>query len=535
MKKRLYVRHGLLIVILLMALPAVSCAEIALMDGKLTLSGFIKNTTYYRTSTYSREFDKGKEKSPGGINRDNHDSNFTFSNFSALLEVLYTVQEDQQSSLRLFASMQPWYEASSTFDKKNRRSLYTKHRKEYQYPTKFEDWVSEAYVDYTTGPWQVRVGKQIVIWGQLDMNRVADVVNPLDLRRGVPGIDTWEEVKQGLWMIRTFYQSQLPGNLLFEFIFNPGDYKAIRLSYEGTHWGPEYFKNVAGTERDRGYFSWQHEKFIQDEPGWSLSNYEFGGRVQGFTWNIDWTLIYWNALDDGPSNINVARSIQLAGDYFGGGPLPSPHSYGKVYKYKRFQTIGGTAQTFTVPLKDTVWRLEWFWEIDRPITKGLQGNPLSLYDGNDRCNILGIALQANWYWRIPWFTRHVGKGQQLQTSLTYFNERVLDYDKDMILFERFYKPGSSTMESLTLFIMQQMFNASWTFVFIGNYFPQNGRWMAVPTLTYMFADSGPFSGFRFDMGVKLYGGAQHKYFNRNMLSHMMDHKDSVILRLRYEF
>ncbi len=57
------------------------------------------------------------------------------------------------------------------------------------------------------------------------MQRVADVVNPLDLRLGVPGVDNWEEIKKGLWMIRTTYQSSLPGNLIFENIINPGYYQ----------------------------------------------------------------------------------------------------------------------------------------------------------------------------------------------------------------------------------------------------------------------------------------------------------------------
>ena len=100
----------------------------------------------------------------------------------------------------------------------------------YQFPQKIDDVITELYTDYINGPWQVRTGKQIVIWGQLDMSRVADVVNPLDLRWGVPGVDTWEEVKQGLWMIRTFYQSQLPGNLLFEFILNPGYYTSFQAA-----------------------------------------------------------------------------------------------------------------------------------------------------------------------------------------------------------------------------------------------------------------------------------------------------------------
>ena len=86
-----------------------------------------------------------------------------------------------------------------------------------------------------------------------------------------------------------------------------------------------------------------------------------------------------------------------------------------------------------------------------------------------------------------------------------------------------------------MFFMQQMFNASWTFVFLGSYAPQIQKWMAVPSFTYMFADSGPFSGFRADIGAKLYGGAKRKYGEKTMLSHAMADRGSLILRLRYEF
>ena len=101
--------------------------------------------------------------------------------------------------------------------------------------------------------------------------------------------------------------------------------------------------------------------------------------------------------------------------------------------------------------------------------------------------------------------------------------------------DRNYKPDSSTAESWTLFFMQQMFNASWTFVFIGNYYPQIQKWMAVPSFTYMFADSGPISGFRADLGVKFYGGAKRKYKDTTGLSNAYSDKGSLILRLRYEF
>ena len=56
--------------------------------------------------------------------------------------------------------------------------MYSKDRHYYQFPQKLDDVIGELYTDYINGPWQVRIGKQIVIWGQLDMSRVADVVNP---------------------------------------------------------------------------------------------------------------------------------------------------------------------------------------------------------------------------------------------------------------------------------------------------------------------------------------------------------------------
>jgi len=536
MEKRLVFALTLSMLVLLLAVPSTSQAEIALMDGKLILSGFVKNTTYYRLNGYDREFDKSS-----GVS--NHDTRFDFSNFSALIEILYTIKEDQESTLRIFSSFKGWYEAATRYDDNLHRHMNREDRREYQYPDRFEeDMIAEMYIDYTTGPWQVRVGKQIVIWGQLDINRVADVVNPLDLRWGVPGVDTWEEVKQGLWMIRTFYQSQLPGNLLFEFILNPGDYRSIELPYEGTHWGPFWFKqNPFPANRDRGYWSWMTAKWEDDEPSrFALDNIEWGGRIQGFTYNIDWAFIYWNALSDGASSADAGRAVQHAGIYFdtigflGGGPTQPRQPKWTVYKYKRYQTIGGTAQTFTTFVKDTVWRLEWFLEIGSPLVKGIDGNTAGIYKATRR-NILGVALQANWYWTIPWFTRAVGKGQQMQTALTYFSERVFSYDNDLCLADRFHGPGESTADSVSLFIMQQMFNASWTFIFIGSYYTRIEKWMAVPSFTYMFADSGPFSGFRFDIGLKLYGGPKYHYSAINALSRDTNQRDSVILRLRYEF
>ena len=527
MVRSLFCTLTLVMLALFLAIPATSHAEIDLMDGKLILSGFVKSTNYYRLNGYDREFKTGT----GGL--DNHKSHWDFSNFSAYIEGLYTIKDDQESTIRIFGGFKAWYMATPDYDSEVGDSMYSKDRRGYRAPDEFDDLVSELYLDYINGPWQVRTGKQIVIWGQLDMSRVADVVNPLDLRWGVPGIDTWEEVKQGLWMIRTFYQSQLPGNLLFEFILNPGYFASFKLPYEGTHWGSESFKYKNIANRENGFFSWMQNKWFKDEPQtWDLDNYEIGGRVQGYTWNIDWTFLIWNALQDAPGNVNVTEAVAFNGDYFMG-PQPKYSDYDTVYRYKRYTTIGGTAQTFTNFL-NTVWRLEWFYENDSPVCLGLGGNTSNLYD-NDRADILGIALQGNWNIEIPWVTRVIGTGKQASLNFTYFRETILDYDKDMCLVNRNYRQGKDNAESYSLFFMQQMFNASWTLVFIGNYYPQLHKWMAVPSFTYVFADSGHFSGLRADLGAKFYGGGKHKYNRENMVSNAYAQKRSLILRLRYEF
>ena len=187
-------------------------------------------------------------------------------------------------------------------------------------------------------------------------------------------------------------------------------------------------------------------KFFDDEPStWALDNYEIGGRVQGYTYDIDWTFIVWNAKQDLPNNSNITRMQQFLGAYFDTinyPETPNPGDFGTVFKYKRYTTFGGTAQTFTNFL-NTVWRLEWFYEDESPTFKGLYGNGSYVY-ANDRVDILGVALNGNWNLDIPWWTDVIGTGKQASLSLTYFFETVLDYEKDLRLEDRYYKPGQST-------------------------------------------------------------------------------------------
>ncbi len=495
-------------------------ATIKLYDDKLILSGFVKETVYIRTSLSERE-------------KEYRDMALDFAKTSVYLEGLYTIKESSDYTLRFFAGFKWWYESASGFlDDNLSRHIHHRHRKDYVSPRSFDDDIlTEAYVDFIKGPLQIRLGKQIVIWGQLDVDRVADVVNPVDLRWNVPGVDTWEEIKKGLWMIRTIYQTELPGNLIFEGIFNPGYFQEFRLPYDGTHWGAPYEEPFGAP--GIGIFGWQQEKFHRDAPTWNLSkNYEWGLRVRGYTLGVDWTLLYWNALSDSPvANPNrlgdfsmqyISAAIRAASR--GGTIQPGDWPDYKVYYYKRMQTLGGTAQYYASWFRGAILRLEWFYNFGQPFNSGGRGEATDIDDWTRR-DTWGVAVSYSDKFRIPYWTEKIGTGKMLDMTITFLYDKIRDNHHDLYKSSLNHRPGDSSAESISLFLMQMMFNGEWTFVFTGSYKPRITKFFGAATVTYSF----PGSHWYADMGYKFYG-ARHGYTYGTYHD-----KDAVILRLRYEF
>ncbi len=527
MTKKKYVKAVMICLLVVAVSASTAFARISLFDGTLVLNGFVKETAYIRTSMQDRE-------------EQYHDSPLDYLKTSALIEALYSVKEGRDLTVRVFGGMKWWYEAAPRLDDELRRHIPHRFRKDYISPQSFDDDVlTEAYIDIIKGPLNVRIGKQIVIWGQLDMDRCADVVNPLDLRHGMPGIDSWEEIKRGIWMIRARYSTDLPGNLILEAIFNPGDYKMTLLPDDGTHFGaPYHMANQFQPAQGMGLTHWQFEKMRRDEPGWNLSeNYEFGFRVRGYSLGVDWTLLYYNSLQDGPianpyratpftlQYLTAAIRASIDGSHINPGDWPDY----EVYKYKRSSVIGGTMQKYISEgtlIRGSILKVEWFYEIGTPFNKGDRGEKASIY-GETRRDVAGFAV--NWYqkFRIPGITQsRVCTGKQFEVSLTYFWEKILNNDHDLVKDMRYHRPGDSVAESISLWMMQQMFNATVNFVFTGYYKPRIDKWMAVPTLQYIF----PGKHWRAEAGLALYGGAKNDYTHG-----VYDHKDSIIVRLRYEF
>jgi len=536
MKKDLLRVLTVLSVALLMSVCSVqnASAVFELFDGKLEVSGFIKETCYIKTAKFDRNYDHGPA--------DGRDSRVDFLMTSVYLEQLWNIQEDPFGwNVRFFLGLRYWWEKAPLINDQIRHQMWHNQRRRYITPRDFEvDMLTECYIDIQKGPWQVKVGKQIVIWGQNDVGRVADVVNPLRLTHGVPGVDTWEEVKQGLWMIRAFYQSDLPGNLLFEFIFNPGDHKfGDPFGYTGTHWGDPYFKDAQfAPGQEPGFGAYVQEKMRRDNPTWDLDEtYALGGRIMGQTGNFNWTLLVWNRRADTPvpnaKGIALGQTYALAGlgTMLLGLPYQMPaFPSDDCFDFKRYTTLGGTVMTEWAWLHYTTWDLEWFYEIGSPLPESTDGTTANIYD-TTRKDIFGFSLKVGDRFRMPDFMNNLlGTTKKVDWTFTYFYEKVFSHEHELVLNDRYHKQHDSVADGISFWMKIELFNSSFAFVHLSSYYLQTCGQMHVPSLVYYFPQSVLNGGLRFTIGAKIYLRQKHDAMYTNY-----DKKDSLLLRLSYEF
>lgn len=365
------------------AVPAGSSAAIMLFEDKLRVKGSVYQFGMYGTRL--------KDEDEQYRNTD-----FSLMRTKGTLELLYKAVEAQQMTANLFGFFQWWHEAVPDFDGAVQRSMTSRARRRYQGPyERADDWINELYVDMYSGPWNIRLGKQLVFWSEVEMVRTIDRVNPLDLRYTTPGIDPWDEMKLGLWMLRVFYTSDLPGQLVFEGIWTP-DFQRVRTPIEGTPMGsspspPIVFGPRAGKILPYGLNAATDDMFRKDAPKLSLHNTTFAFRIRGTSevavgYLLDWTISWYHGMNTTP----VARSGADLGDpslsntntltlngylnklalsrVFGAANLPQPSK--RFWEYKYFDAIGASGQAF-IPWLKGVLRGEVSYEIGVPENKAL--------------------------------------------------------------------------------------------------------------------------------------------------------------------
>lgn len=350
-------------------------AVIPLFDGRLMLKGSMDEVWILRTHIPRQE-------------KSHHNSNVGLMMSSARFESLATLVQQGDLTINFQSILRYYYEAITDLDREMHDALFPHDRYQYQFPGYYhDDVVNEAYLDIIKGPWDIRIGKQIVTWGETALERTSDVVNPLDLRYGNPALFPFEDLKIGLWMLRTFYQTKLPGNLLIETIFSPGDHQMMRLPVEGTNWGTGLTNFHDPVLRGFGnyLFTMLQNSWKDQAPNRlrSIKNYQWGMRLTGLTFGANWTLQYFDMIDWLPVG-DPDKANQLAYAYINNfvDYKPTPHvpgPKGRIWKYHRTRYAGATVQYFEEKYLKGVIRGEFCFQIkQRYNTRNIDGKRITI-------------------------------------------------------------------------------------------------------------------------------------------------------------
>jgi hypothetical protein len=529
MKKNILL--GLLVIILLVLLVPRFSAAFYLMDDKLRVKGSI-----YEFMIYGVDIDKKNSSYY-------QNTNFGLMKTKGTLELLLKAYECQDTLLNLFGFFKWYHESVPDFDGNYRRSLTAENRRLYQEPTyDQDDWINELYADFYKGPWNIRLGKQIVFWSEVELVRTIDQVNQLDLRYTVPGIDPWDEMKLGLWMMRGFYNSQLPGQLVFEVIWVPGDFEGVRTPTEGTFWGspPGPEGPVGMRPFPYGLNAALEKQWRNSKPAVSLKNSEYALRIKGNSevfifktpYLLDWSLSYFRAMNNTPvvknrymDDVN-SYNLALANRRQAGDPLPRlPKA--KWWEYRFYNLFGTSVQTFVPSLKG-VLRGEFMYEYHLPKMTADPKEDAPSYSkaitGKATRDVVNLGVTYDRPIRWPWLQSQqwLGANGILDTSFGWYEQWKLgDVNKIRETFG--YQKHSSTNFS---FMTRTSFNNN-AFTFVYRMLWNTEKWgYASTTLSYT-----PGAHFRYEVGYMFFQ-AHDPWSSREAQTR---HNDNIYTKIGYEF
>ena len=256
-------------------------AEIQLTDN-LTLAGWLRHSMAFSMGVMN-PYNKF-----AGTQEDNNWLNLSRSDFRA--ELTYTPSD----IFRFHTKMRVVYDQTNSLDSNlidyNAFPLPGGIRYGGYLRTGNDDIVAEIweiYADLTFDYFWLRMGRQVVSWGEMIGIQILDLINPLDLTwHSNYEIEEYENIKIPLWMIRSRYdiETGVPWftELYVEGFFNPGDTSPA--------WSPG-----PGSPYRIGYSLDSLEDIDYDRRGDEEWGLRLGGRIGQVGWTLNYLSLYADA------------------------------------------------------------------------------------------------------------------------------------------------------------------------------------------------------------------------------------------------
>ena len=155
----------------------------------------------------------------------------------------------------------------------------------------------EAYLHWSRGPFEARLGKQLIRWGKTDQLTPLDVANHQDMRLFV--LEELEERKIPNWMARLRFYA---GDFTLEGVVVPF-FEPNEVDYFGTNWSfyRHLREDLLKSDIPEGFKSFlRNVHVVEDEPANTVKNVQAGARVTTAVKDMDLGLAYFYGFDPMP-------------------------------------------------------------------------------------------------------------------------------------------------------------------------------------------------------------------------------------------
>jgi hypothetical protein len=286
--------------LLLLAAPGKSVAGLKWNDKEIKLSGYINQGVSFGLSGDHADTIDGLQQAP----------------FQALLETRYAIEDN----LRLFVSGKistDWaYDfLSGSSDWSKRR--FKESRDRLYFFDEWDDILNEAHLTWTPGNFNIRIGKQIVLWGEMDNVPVTSIIMPKDGRRGVTDQE-FEAFFRPITLVKGDYYFPISEDWLndlgIELIFNPN---VAFVPSEGAEFGRE----VSGIWAPRanagpGAIIGAYSSNIKEPNSFDSDGFEYGIRVKALMLDTLIQLMGFYGIDNDPVSLVTGSDVTFAPDGF---------------------------------------------------------------------------------------------------------------------------------------------------------------------------------------------------------------------------
>ena len=500
--------------------------------------------------------------------RDTYDAQHGLNSLmtTVLLEGAYKPNDDLKYYGSLMATGDWIYAARANSNSWNSRQ-FNQSREFLQFDDKYWQVLREAHVTWTGKTNMLRVGKQIVKWGEMDGQQIIDTINPVDQRRGFGDVE-FETSVIPIWLLRTEYYPEAKPSWLqdlgIEYVLNPNvDFIPTQETALGNDRGNIWAPNVPG-------LGWKQITFCPPGPpmpgppcmpgSWvpgeaALPPFMTGPVVASRVGSPAEQTISKPSGSDG-----IEHALRIKADfgktlatlnYFYGRerkfvqrdvPGSSPlletasdgtlieHHYQEGY-YPRKQFVGFTLTRDITSLKSSalggvspIVRIESLYSFNSTFSVGRMSNgpnaaPVFSYD---KMNTWNTGIGIDWSIKIPFLNER----SSFRISPQFFMQRLLDYPSDSIVV---LTPGTAGIErnnySTSLFISTSYFNDKLSPSVFWLHDVNNQANFYRAQLTY-----SPTTSLSFMVGGMIFDGKETgKSFQ------LFDNKDQLFAKTTYKF